>query len=67
MIVRINCSNCVWYGTEQCDGFTEENEWGCSYYPIVDEVSDEEAELLVEEGRKEYADAWRRYIQEDVF
>lgn len=58
-----NCSNCLWFETDQCDGFTN-----CqSYSPIIEEVSDKEAEALVEEGRKEYYEAWQSYIQEDSF
>lgn len=59
----------MWYGTEQCDCHTDDecmnNE--CSYSPILEEVSDEEAMLLVEEGRKEYDNAWNSYIKNFSF
>lgn len=60
------CSNCIWYGAEQCDSYTEAElfEDECSYYPVIDMVSDEEAQLLVEEGRKEYYEAYQSYIRE---
>lgn len=57
------CSNCLWCDTDQCDGVSD-----CrSYSPIIEEVSDKEAEALVEEGRKEYDDAWRSYIRNFYF
>lgn len=70
MDLWVDCNNCAWYGTEQCDEHTEENESedrGCSYSPVIEMVSDEEAALLVEEGRKEYDNAWNSYIKDFYF
>lgn len=64
--MQVRCDNCVWKNSEQCDS----NIYGyeqCSYYPVIEEVSDEEAKLLVEEGRKEYYDAWKSYINEPCY
>lgn len=70
MDLWVDCNNCAWYGTEQCDEHTEENELedrGCSYSPVIEMVSDKEVVLLVEEGRKEYYEAYQMYIREDIF
>lgn len=65
----VACSNCMWFNTDQCDGrlngYIRVSD--CSYYPLLDEVSDEAAELLVEEGRKEYDNAWNSYIRNFYF
>lgn len=70
MDLWVDCNNCVWYGTEQCDVHTDKGDSeydGCSYYPVVEMVSDEEAMLLIEEGRKEYGNAWNSYIENFSF
>lgn len=66
MIVSENCYNCVWYETDQCDRDTESFEYEpeCSYCPVIEMVSNEDIILLIEEGRKEYYDAYQYYICE---
>ena len=61
------CENCMWAGTDQCDIDYGKNKGECSYYPINEEVSDEDVRVFTEEGRKEYADAWNSYIKSFYF
>lgn len=58
------CDNCYWRGSEQCDRV----DGVCySYYPINEEMSDEEVMLLVEDKRREYNEAWNSYLESFLF
>lgn len=51
------CSDC--YFGDKCKSLN-----ACDDYSPIYELTDDEIDEMVEEGRQEFLDAWRQYIEE---
>lgn len=51
------CSNC--YFGDKCESL-----YVCDDYSPIHDLTDDEIAEMVEDGRQEFLDAWREYIEE---
>ena len=51
------CSNC--YFGDKCESL-----YACDDYSPIHDLTDDDIAEMVEDGRQEFLDAWREYIEE---